>query len=149
MGDSECGGLCKQLNDYCIKNGLIRLFQGMFKILVLASYLGIFVNTIHENPKDFSGLDHLFSMYAFSFQLYFELSGFADIAVGLSLLMGIRIKENFVSPYLASNLSLFWRKWFISVSNWIRNYIYIPLGGNRSCKKRGYDFKDCSEISPQ
>lgn len=119
------------VNHLYLKNGLIRLFQGLVKILLLASYLGIFVNTIHESPKDFSGLDHLLSIYAFSFQLYFELSGFADIAIGLSLLMGIRIKENFDRPYHTSNLSLFWRKWLISISNWIRNYIYIPISGDK------------------
>ena len=113
------------------KESMIRIASGLIKMLLIANYLGAYVSIINENPLNFSGLEHFISMYAFSFQLYFELSGYADIAIGMALLLGFRIKENFDRPYLATNITAFWRKWHISISNWFKDYIYIPLGGNK------------------
>ena len=119
------------LNSATYKESMIRITTGLIKKLLIADYLGTYVSLINESPLNHTGLEHFISMYAFSFQLYFDLSGYADIAIGMSLLLGFRIKENFDSPYLARNIRSFWRKWHISISNWFKDYIYIPLGGNK------------------
>ena len=118
------------LNSSTYKESMIRITTGLIKKLLIADYLGTYVSLINESPINHTGLEHFISMYAFSFQLYFDLSGYADIAICIALLLGFRIKENFDSPYLARNIRSFWRKWHISISNWFKDYIYIPLGGN-------------------
>ena len=118
-------------NSATYKESMIRITTGLIKKLLIADYLGSYVSLINESPLSHTGLEHFISMYAFSFQLYFDLSGYADIAIGMALLLGFRIKENFDSPYLARNITSFWRKWHISISNWFKDYIYIPLGGNK------------------
>ena len=119
------------INSSTYKESMIRITTGLIKKLLIADYLGTYVSLINESPINHTGLEHFISMYAFSFQLYFDLSGYADIAIGMALLLGFRIKENFDSPYLARNIRSFWRKWHISISNWFKDYIYIPLGGNK------------------
>ena len=79
-------------------------------------------------------------MYAYCFQIYFDFSGYSDIAIGIALLLGYRLKENFNNPYFSKNITEFWRKWHISLSNWLKDYIYIPLGGNRKGKFNTYLF---------
>jgi D-alanyl-lipoteichoic acid acyltransferase DltB (MBOAT superfamily) len=79
-------------------------------------------------------------MYAYSFQIYFDFSGYSDIAIGIALILGYRMKENFFNPYTAENITVFWRKWHISLSLWLRDYIYIPLGGNRKSIVNMYIF---------
>lgn len=113
------------------KEGMIRITMGLIKKLLIADSLGSYVNMIHESPVDFTGFENLISYYAFSFQLFFDLSGYADVAIGVALLLGFRIKENFDRPYLSKNISEFWKKWHISISNWFKDYVYIPLGGSK------------------
>ena len=103
----------------------------LMKKLFIADYLGKYVTILHATPNGFSGFEHFMSMYAYSFQIYFDFSGYSDIAIGIALLLGYRLKDNFDGPYLASNITIFWRKWHISLSNWLKDYIYIPLGGSR------------------
>jgi D-alanyl-lipoteichoic acid acyltransferase DltB (MBOAT superfamily) len=86
---------------------------------------------VFENPSFYSGGENLLGALAYSFQIYFDFSGYSDIAIGLAILLGYRLKENFDNPYSASNVTYFWRKWHISLSSWLRDYVYIPLGGNR------------------
>ena len=83
------------------------------------------------NPNIFSSVDHGLAVLGFTIQIYCDFSGYSDIAIGLALLMGFRIKKNFNYPYLSSSLREFWKRWHISLSTWIRDYVYIPLGGNR------------------
>lgn len=114
-----------------LKEGFFRLTVGLLKKLLIADYLAKYVDLIHDAPGGFSGFEHYASMYAYSFQIYFDFSGYSDIAIGIALLLGYRLNENFDNPYAASNITVFWRKWHISLSQWLRDYIYIPLGGNR------------------
>ena len=113
------------------KESLLRIITGLLKKLFVADYLGKYVDLVHQTPSGFSGGENLLAMYAYSFQIYFDFSGYSDIAIGLALMLGYRLKENFDNPYLAKNITEFWRKWHISLSNWLRDYVYIPLGGNR------------------
>jgi D-alanyl-lipoteichoic acid acyltransferase DltB (MBOAT superfamily) len=108
-----------------------KICSGLVKKLLLADFLAKYVDIVHDFPDGFSGLENLISMYAYSFQIYFDFSGYSDIAIGIALLLGYRLKENFNNPYLAGNITDFWRRWHISLSLWLRDYIYIPLGGNR------------------
>lgn len=114
-----------------LKESLMRICTGLIKKLLLADFLGKYVDLIHEAPSGFTGLENLLAMYAYSFQIYFDFSGYSDIAIGIALMLGYRMKENFFNPYTAENITVFWRRWHISLSLWLRDYIYIPLGGNR------------------
>jgi len=113
------------------KEAMLRILIGLIKKLFIADYLSKYVDMVHETPQIYSGAENLISMYAYSFQIYFDFSGYSDIAIGIALILGYRLKENFENPYQSINISDFWRKWHISLSNWLRDYIYIPLGGNR------------------
>ncbi len=119
------------LNTSLYKEAMLRITIGLIKKLFIADYLSKYVDMVHETPQIYSGVENLISMYAYSFQIYFDFSGYSDIALGIALILGYRLKENFENPYQSINISDFWRKWHISLSNWLRDYIYIPLGGNR------------------
>lgn len=119
------------INAALYKESLFRIILGLLKKLFIADYIGKFVDIVHEAPANFSGAENLLSMYGYSFQIYFDFSGYSDIAIGIALMLGYRLKENFDNPYSSSNITVFWRKWHISLSSWLRDYIYIPLGGNR------------------
>jgi D-alanyl-lipoteichoic acid acyltransferase DltB (MBOAT superfamily) len=119
------------LNASLYKEAMLRILIGLIKKLFIADYLSKYVDMVHETPQIYSGAENLISMYAYSFQIYFDFSGYSDIAIGIALILGYRLKENFENPYQSINISDFWRKWHISLSNWLRDYIYIPLGGNK------------------
>ena len=119
------------INAALYKESLFRILIGLLKKLFIADYIGKFVDIVHQSPANFSGAENLLAMYGYSFQIYFDFSGYSDIAIGIALMLGYRLKENFDNPYSASNITVFWRKWHISLSSWLRDYIYIPLGGNR------------------
>jgi D-alanyl-lipoteichoic acid acyltransferase DltB (MBOAT superfamily) len=110
---------------------LTRIATGLAKKLLLADHLGRYVDLVHAGPAGFSGGENLLAIYAYSFQIYFDFSGYSDIAIGMALLLGYRLCENFRVPYTASDITRFWRSWHISLSDWLRDHIYIPLGGNR------------------
>jgi len=116
--------------------GISRILWGLMKKLVFADWLGLFVNQVYVAPSSASGGELLLATYAFAFQIYLDFSAYSDIAIGLGRIMGIRITENFRWPYLARNLSEFWRRWHISFSTWLRDYLYIPLGGSHRGPRR-------------
>lgn len=118
--------------------GITRILLGFFKKLVVADRLAIIVNSIYDNPSGHTGADLAIGTVFFAFQIYCDFSGYSDIAIGVSRLMGINIMENFRAPYLAKSLNDFWGRWHISLSTWFRDYVYIPLGGNRVIKWRFY-----------
>lgn len=128
------------LDSILLKEGIFRICIGFTKKLLIADYLAKYVDLLHDNPTGFSGFEHLMSMYAYTFQIYFDFSGYSDIAIGIALILGYRLKENFDNPYGAFNITEFWRKWHISLSLWLRDYIYIPLGGNRNGVFNSYLF---------
>lgn len=115
-----------------VGEGLFLIMSGLIKKVVIADYIsGNFVDRIFENPTLYSGLENLMGSIGFSLQLYCDFSGYSDMAIGIALLLGYRFKDNFDSPFKSQNPTEFWRRWHISLSTWIRDYIYIPLGGNR------------------
>jgi len=99
---------------------------------IMADYIAInYVDRIFENPNYYSGLETTFGIFGYSLQIYADFSGYTDIAIGIALLLGYRLKTNFKSPYKAQDVSEFWKRWHISLSTWLRDYLYIPLGGNK------------------
>ncbi|MDR3570177.1 MAG: MBOAT family O-acyltransferase [Syntrophobacteraceae bacterium] len=115
------------------------ILSGLFKKLVISCYLGDhLVHDVFQAPAGYSSLTVLLAVYAYSIQIYCDFSGYSDIAIGVAQLMGYRIPENFRMPYAAANAREFWQHWHISLSTWLRDYLYIPLGGSRKGKVRKY-----------
>ena len=111
---------------------LARILLGMGKKLLLADLLGAhLVDRVFDLPDRFSSLETLAAAYGYAFQIYFDFSGYTDIAIGSAGLLGLQLGENFDAPYRATNLRDFWRRWHISLSKWLRDYLYVPLGGSR------------------
>ncbi len=111
---------------------VIQIVKGLVKKVVIADFLVVhFINRITENPEAYPGFVSVLAMWAYSLHIYADFSGYTDIAIGLSRLMGFELKENFNSPYKAINVADFWRRWHKSLGSWLRDYLYIPLGGNR------------------
>ncbi|CAN5630709.1 MBOAT family protein [soil metagenome] len=121
-----------------VKSGLILMAWGLFKKVVIADRLAVFVNTIYGDPTHYTGFALVLATYFFAYQIYCDFSGYSDIAVGAARVMGFRLMENFQQPYLAQSIGEFWRRWHISLSSWFRDYLYIPLGGNRVSRARWY-----------
>jgi D-alanyl-lipoteichoic acid acyltransferase DltB (MBOAT superfamily) len=111
--------------------GLLMMAGGFFKKVVVADRLGLYVDPVFSNPHGHSALDLLLATYFFSFQIYCDFSGYTDIAIGAALTLGIELMKNFNMPYISTNIAEFWSRWHISLSTWFRDYVYIPLGGNR------------------
>jgi alginate O-acetyltransferase complex protein AlgI len=112
--------------------GLFRFALGIFKKFLIADLLASdWVDEVFSTPHNYAGLDTLIAVYGYAFQIYFDFSGYSDMAIGLSRMLGIELPENFNSPYIATNFQDFWRRWHISLSSWLRDYLYIPLGGSR------------------
>jgi D-alanyl-lipoteichoic acid acyltransferase DltB (MBOAT superfamily) len=123
-----------------LRESIFRITVGLIKKLIIADYFGKYVNELEKMPEGHSGFEHFVGMYSQAFQIYFDFSAYSDIAIGIALVLGYRLKENFNNPYFASNITSFWRRWHISLSLWLRDYIYIPLGGNRKGKFLMYVF---------
>ena len=109
------------------------IMNGLLKKIILSDYLAMnFVDRVFDNPDLFSGFENLMALFVYSLQVYADFSGYTDIAIGLSLLMGFHLPANFNSPYKATSCQGFWKRWHISLSRWLQTYLYIPLGGNRN-----------------
>jgi D-alanyl-lipoteichoic acid acyltransferase DltB (MBOAT superfamily) len=117
-----------------VTSGLSLFLVGLFKKLALANYISHYVERIYENPASWGAPALLLATVGFAWQIYFDFSGYSDMARGLGRLMGFELMENFRRPYLATGLGDFWGRWHISLSTWFRDYVYIPLGGNRAGK---------------
>ncbi|CAG0995567.1 Peptidoglycan O-acetyltransferase [Anaerolineae bacterium] len=115
-----------------VTDGLKLMAWGFFKKLVIADRLAILVNQVYAHPGDYQGLALIVATIAFAFQIYCDFSGYSDIAIGAAQVMGIRLMKNFDRAYFSQSISEFWRRWHISLSTWFRDYLYIPLGGNRA-----------------
>jgi len=118
--------------------GLILLASGLFKKLVIADRLGVYVDAAFNQPSEASAPQIITATIFFGFQIYGDFSGYSDIARGCASFFGISLMSNFRSPYLATDLGDFWRRWHISLSGWFRDYLYHPLGGNQAGKLRTY-----------
>ncbi len=114
-----------------IRSGLLLIGQGLVKKLVIADRLAILVNAVYDSPADHNGIHFAIATVFFSIQIYCDFSGYTDIAIGSARLLGINLMENFRRPYLGTSVAGFWKRWHISLTSWFRDYLYIPLGGNR------------------
>ena len=121
-----------------IISGLQLMVWGMFKKVVIADRLSFFVDTVFNNVTGYSGNQFIVASIFFSFQIYCDFSGYSDIARGSARVMGFGLMENFKRPYFSKSILEFWKRWHISLSTWFRDYLYIPLGGNRVSKDRWY-----------
>ena len=122
-----------QLNHTDFSWAIIQIVKGFIKKIVLADYIAIhFIDKVADAPEAFPGFISILAMWGYSLQIYGDFSGYTDIAIGVSRLMGFKLLENFNSPYKAISVADFWRRWHKSLGSWLRDYLYIPLGGNRS-----------------
>ncbi|WP_426792271.1 MBOAT family O-acyltransferase [Sphingobacterium sp. WOUb80] len=122
-----------QISEGDLKKGFYLIFSGLFKKLIISDYITLnLVNYIFDDPKLHTGLENLIGVYGYAFVIYCDFSGYSDVAIGIALWLGFRIPPNFLSPYQSKNITEFWRRWHISLSSWLRDYLYIPLGGNRN-----------------
>ena len=115
--------------------GVFFLVSGLFKKAVISDYISVnFVERVFDNPALYSGLENLMGVYGYALQIYCDFSGYSDMAIGIALLLGFHFPDNFRSPYQSASVTEFWRRWHISLSSWLRDYLYISLGGNRKGK---------------
>ncbi len=109
------------------------ILNGLIKKIVLSDFLAVnFIDRVFQSPTLFTGFENLMALFTYSMQVYADFSGYTDIAIGVAMLMGFYLPQNFDSPYKAQNPQEFWRRWHISLSRWLKTYVYIPLGGNRN-----------------
>ncbi len=127
------------VTDKMIGRAVFLIAGGMLKKIVIADYISAnFVDRIFDNPTLYTGLENLVGVYGYALQIYCDFSGYSDIAIGIALLMGFHFNINFNSPYRSKNITEFWRRWHISLSTWLKDYLYISLGGNQKGKIRTY-----------
>ena len=118
--------------DYAnMRSGLVQIAWGLFKKVVIADRLAFFVNQVYDSPTTYTGLPLITATVFFAFQIYCDFSGYSDIAIGTARCMGFNLMTNFNKPYQATSIGDFWGRWHISLSTWFRDYVYIPMGGNR------------------
>ncbi len=119
-----------------LSSGAVRAVWGAFKMYAISARAGVVVGTISASPEEYRGAYALFAMLLYSIELYADFSGCMDIVLGVSQMLGIRMSENFNAPYFSQTVAEFWRRWHITLGDWLKNYIYIPLGGSRRGKVR-------------
>src|SRR6185436_8214581 len=119
--------------------GVYLICTGLFKKAIISNYISLnFVDRIFDAPTLYTGLENLFGVYGYALQIYCDFSGYSDMAIGIALLLGFHFCLNFDSPYQSKNITEFWRRWHITLSRWLKDYLYISLGGNRKGKFRTY-----------
>ncbi len=121
-----------------MKNGLLKMLWGFFLKLVIADRAAILVNQVYNNVGSYTGFEVVIATVFFAIQIYCDFAGYTDIAIGAAQVMGFSLMKNFAQPYFATSIRDFWRRWHISLSTWFRDYLYIPMGGNRCSKLRNY-----------
>jgi D-alanyl-lipoteichoic acid acyltransferase DltB (MBOAT superfamily) len=126
----------RHYNDEQALRGMFLIGQGLVKKIAFADFLGGYVDTVFAQPSGYLGLGTLIAVYAYAFQIYFDFSGYTDIAIGCGKLFGFEIPINFDLPYISKSPREFWHRWHISLSTWLRDYLYIPIGGNHKTEMR-------------
>ena len=116
--------------------GVFKFLTGLFKKVLIANNMGLIFSIITKDTSNISLLTSWLGSLSFAFQIYFDFSGYSDMAIGLGKMMGFSYPDNFNYPYIATSITDFWRRWHMTLSGWFRDYVYIPLGGNRCSKKR-------------
>jgi len=119
-----------------VTDGLKLMAWGLFKKMVIADRLALFVSMVYDNPCNHQGVTLILATVFFAFQIYCDFSGYSNIAIGAAQVMGFKLMDNFKRPYFSCSVAEFWRRWHISLSTWFRDYLYIPLGGNRAALPR-------------
>lgn len=119
-----------------ITDGLKLMLWGFFKKIVIADRIGIIVDQVYNSPENYTGMPLIIASYLFAIQIYCDFSGYSDIAIGSARVMGFNLMDNFKRPYFSKSIAEFWRRWHISLSTWFKDYLYIPMGGNRVKKCR-------------
>jgi D-alanyl-lipoteichoic acid acyltransferase DltB (MBOAT superfamily) len=119
-----------------VLHGASLFLVGLFKKVAIADYLALYVDRVYRAPEEFQAPALALATVAFAWQIYFDFSGYTDMARGVARAMGFHLTENFRAPYVAAGLGDFWKRWNITVSSWFRDYVYIPLGGNRGGRLR-------------
>lgn len=118
--------------------GLLLALWGLYKKVVIADRLAMYADSVFNNIHQHEGLSYIVAAYFYTIQIYCDFSGYSDIAIGLALVLGIRLMQNFNLPYFSVTTTDFWRRWHMSLSTWFRDYVYIPLGGNRQGQGKNY-----------
>lgn len=126
------------VSEHCLYLGLWLVVLGLIKKCLIADYIAQYNDWIFDSPLSYSGFECLMGIFGYTVQIYCDFSGYSDMSIGIAALLGFRLNDNFSFPYRAENLSQFWRRWHISLSTWFRDYLYIPLGGNRCGVARTY-----------
>ena len=127
------------ISNHDIARGMYLILGGLFKKVVISDYIYVnYVQYIFDDPSRHSGIECLLGVYGYAMVIYCDFSGYSDMAIGMAKWMGFTINENFDSPYQSSSITEFWRRWHISLSSWLKDYLYISLGGNRAGKVRQY-----------
>lgn len=127
------------VTDEMFGTGAFLIMTGIIKKAVISDYIGInFVDRVFEQPILYSGVENILATYGYTLQIYCDFSGYSDVAIGIALWLGFHFPENFRTPYKSASITEFWRRWHISLSSWLRDYLYISLGGNRKGKVRQY-----------
>ncbi len=125
------------LNKREFSYAIFLICKGLIKKIVISDFIALnFIDRVFDSPSIYSGFENLMAVYGYGLQIYCDFSGYTDIAIGLALILGFRLPVNFNSPYKATDISDFWKRWHISLSRWLKDYLYIPLGGNRKGKIR-------------
>jgi len=118
-------------------HSLFLISKGLIKKIIISDFIAVnFIDRVFDAPSIYSGFENLMAVYGYGLQIYCDFSGYTDIAIGLGLILGFRLPINFNSPYKAAGIADFWKRWHISLSRWLKDYLYIPLGGNRKGKIR-------------
>lgn len=129
------------ISDKDFAKGFYLIISGLIKKLIISDYITLnLINYIFDNPSLHVGLENLIAVYGYAMVIYCDFSGYSDVTIGIALWLGFKIPTNFLSPYQSNNITLFWRRWHISLSSWLRDYLYIPFGGNRKATVASYIF---------
>lgn len=128
-----------KLSSYRLDKALLLIMGGLIKKAIISDYISVnFVDRVFDNPHLYSSFENLLASYGYAVQIYCDFSGYSDIAIGLGLLLGFTLPQNFRSPYQSTSITEFWRRWHITLSSWLKDYLYISLGGNRKGTLRTY-----------
>ncbi len=120
-----------KINPLDLRKGAVRILIGLVRKVVIADRFAVVADAVFSKYSEMSALNVIIGIVFYAFQLYYDFAGYTDIAIGSAQLFGLRLPENFKQPYLAHSIAEFWRRWHLTLSNWLKSYIYIPLGGNR------------------
>jgi D-alanyl-lipoteichoic acid acyltransferase DltB (MBOAT superfamily) len=128
-----------RLTKHEFSHAIYMISKGLIKKVIISNFIALnLVDRVFDAPSLYSGFENLMAVYGYGLQIYCDFSGYTDIAIGVALILGFRLPVNFNSPYKADSITDFWKRWHISLSQWLRDYLYIPLGGNRKGNFRTY-----------